>query len=225
MDYREKAFRTKFANAAQHLGVSHGEVISLKMRETVSSYGEYHSLIAALEIEAGLPCSKLADDLQGHGYLLTDGKTKAIIVEHETGLEILYIAGSIASLVGLIPLVLNIWSGIRNRSGRSHSHDVQSVEIRRIDRTGHLIEDRARGLFATPAMTHLGLVSSTLTSAAEVLDGEMQHLREQVKTLAARVEALEKGIASGSHQPRAKPSKAGGARGKSSPRHKKHATE
>jgi len=32
-----------------------------------------------------------------------------ILVEHETGLEILCIAGSIASLIGLVPLVLQGW--------------------------------------------------------------------------------------------------------------------
>jgi len=225
MDYREQAFRTKFANSAKHLGVSQEEVISLKIRETVSSYGEYQSLIAALEIEAGLQCSKLTDDLQGHGYLLTDGKTKAIIVEHETGLEILYIAGSIASLIGLIPVVLSFWSGLRGRAGRSHHHGVQNVEIRRIDRTGHLVEDRAHGLLPTPAMTHLSLVSSALASAAEVLDDDLQYLREQVKTLTARVEALEKGTAPGGQQPRAKASRTGDACRKPSRPRKKNAAK
>jgi hypothetical protein len=225
MDYREQAFRTKFANSAKHLGVSQEEVISLKIRETVSSYGEYQSLIAALEIEAGLQCSKVPDDLQGHGYLLTDGKTKAIIVEHETGLEILYIAGSIASLIGLIPVVLSFWSGLRGRAGQSHHHGGQGVEIRRIDRTGHLVEDMAHGLLPTPAMTHLSLVSSALASAAEVLDADMKDLRAQVKTLTARVEAMERGAPPSGRQPKAKTSKTGAAHAKQSRRHKNNATE
>ena len=38
----------------------------------------------------------------GDAYVISQDQQKLVIVEHETGLEILYIAGSIASLIGLV---------------------------------------------------------------------------------------------------------------------------
>jgi len=109
MDYREKAFREKFDNAARHLGVEPKQVVSLKFRETVSSYSEYHHLLDILQREANVSYQKLNDNFQGTGYLVADKSSKIVLVEHETGLELLYIVGSIASLVGLIPLIRQCW--------------------------------------------------------------------------------------------------------------------
>ena len=110
MTYREDAFKTKFADAARCLDVAPDQVISLKLRETVGSYSEYRHLLKTLEHEFGISWQEVDGNFQGTGYIVGDNKYKIIVVEHETGLEILYIAASIASLVGVIPLVLQCWS-------------------------------------------------------------------------------------------------------------------
>ncbi len=65
MNYREKAFRDKFASASKHLGVPADQIISLKLRDVVSSYSEYHEMLRVLEHEAGVHWSEIDGDLQG----------------------------------------------------------------------------------------------------------------------------------------------------------------
>jgi len=191
MDYREKAFRAKFTTAAQHLGVTADEVISLKLREQVARHTDYQHLLHILEHEVGIGCHGVAGDLQGAGHLVGDSKVRAIVVEHETGLEILYIAGSIASLVCLIPLILQCWSGLRDDHGTARPRAFRSVEVRRLDSAGRLLEERARGL-AAPWSAPLSFVNTALTSAAEVIDEQIKTLRDHVGQLARRIAALEK---------------------------------
>ena len=118
-NYREEAFKIKFTNAGRHLGVTPDQVISLKLRDMVSSYNDYHEMLQTLEHETGVQSLPIKDDLQGRGHLVGQGDQKIIVVEHETGLEILYVAGSIASLIALIPLVLQAWGSVRGAQSRS----------------------------------------------------------------------------------------------------------
>ena len=106
LNYREESFRQKFCSAAQQLSVRPDQVISLKFRENIGSYEHYQELVENLQHEFGVQCSRVDKELQGRGYLLSLGPARVILVEHETGLEVLYIAGSIASLISLVPLVL-----------------------------------------------------------------------------------------------------------------------
>lgn len=191
MNYRENVFKAKFNDAGRHLNVTPDRVISLKLRDHVSSYSEYHELLHVLQHEIGIRWHEVGGNLQGKSYLVGDDKIKTIIVEHETGLEILYIAGSIASLVALIPLILQCWSSIRSRGSRHHPRDFRSVEIRRIDSNGRLLEDRAHGISA-PWSAPLSFINTALTSAAEVIDTEIKALRDDVKALTVRIESLEK---------------------------------
>ncbi len=194
MNHREKMFKAKFADAGRHLDVMPDNVISLKLRDNVTSYREYQDLLQVLEREAGIEWHEADGNLQGRGYLVGDAKSKVIVVEHETGLEILYIAGSIASLVGLVPLILQCWGNIRGHGGRPRPRIFRSVEIRRFDRDGQLNEDRAHGI-AAPVSEPLSLVNTALTSAAEVIDAEIRALRGDVKDLTARLRSLEKKVA------------------------------
>ena len=193
MSYREDTFKAKFDEAARHLGVASDQVISLKLRESVGSYSEYQNLLQTLEHEVGISWQKIDANLQGTGYLVGEAKVKVIVVEHETGIEILYVAGSIASLIGLIPLVLQCWSSIRGHHGRPHPHNFCSVEIRRLDGKGHLQEDHALGL-AEPWPAHLSFINKALISAAEVIDTEIKRLRNDVQVLMVRVAELEKKV-------------------------------
>ena len=191
MNYREESFRKKFASAARHLHVSPDQLVSLKIRETVSSYQEYRELVRSLEHEAGVPCSEINGDLQGRGYLIGDAKTKLIVVEHETGLEILYVAGSIASLISLVPMVLQGWHALRGRFGGRHAMDFHDVEIRRIDQTGILREDHLQNRAIEP-MFAMSAFSSALATSANLIENEMKHLTLQVQSLASRIDAVEK---------------------------------
>ncbi len=190
MSDRGDVFKKKFGGAAQHLGVKPYQVISLKLRENVVSYQEYRDLVESLQREAGLQCSQLDADLQGRGYLLTDGKTKVIVVEHETGLEVLYIAGSVASLIGLVPLVLQGWYALRGRFFARRGLDIDSVEIRRMDARGHLQETLMHSLLMGP-LTPMGIVARELMETASQIESELSELSRQVGVLKSRVEVLE----------------------------------
>ncbi|HBG28616.1 MAG: hypothetical protein A2Y10_12690 [Planctomycetes bacterium GWF2_41_51] len=181
---REKEFKEKFDIAAKHLGVKPEQVISMKRRDTVMSYSQYNDLVQSLEREAGLQYTEIKDGLQGKGYLLTNHKGKIIIVEHETGLEILYIAGSIASLLGLIPLVLQSWRSIRGHFSKRNDFD-NDIEIRRLE-NGHLREEHAHRMFED---------FGTLSSISTLLENEIKRLMEDVKNLNSRVDKIEKQLA------------------------------
>jgi hypothetical protein len=189
MDHRTETFKTKFSEAGRHLGVTPKNVVSLKLRENVSSYDEYRNFFRALEHEAGFRCTPVDGDLQGKGYLLSDGSSRVIVVEHETGLEILYIAGSIASLIGILPLIVQGWRAFRGHHAGRRDFDDRGVEIRRIDEKGHLSEDHVheRTLFDIPLFT----MNTFLASAAKTIESELQQIKEQIKSLTRRVDALE----------------------------------
>lgn len=190
-DYRKEAFRTKFINAGKHLGVTPDQVISLKLRDMVSSYSEYHDMLHILEAETGIPSSPIQDDLQGKGHIVGNGDQKIIVVEHETGLEILYIAGSVASIIGMIPLVLRSWGAIRGYLNHRHSNHIHGVEIRRMDSSGNLKEEHTHGSFVSPLCSPDGLTAA-LFSAAQTLDTDLKALRLELQSSNERLTAIEK---------------------------------
>lgn len=191
MDSREKAFREKFASAGKHLGVAPNRIISLKLRDSVNSYVQYHEMLHILEHEAGICFSKLAGNLQGQGYLVEHEGQKIILVEHETGLEILYIAGSIASLIGLVPVVLQCWGSIRGYIDHRNRHQFRDIEIRRLDDSGNIQEEHSCGL-AGPATFPLSIVNTALSAAARIIDEDICALRNDVQALSTRLATVEK---------------------------------
>jgi len=194
MNYREKAFQCKFADAAKEFGVAPEQIVSLKARENVGAYYEYKELLDTLRREVGLDHSPLSGNFQGNGHLVGNAKTKVIVVEHETGLEILYVAGSVASIIGLVPLLLRCWRAIRGHF-RGHRHpDFQMLEIRRLDNNGQLIEERNHGM-GLPWTKSFDIVNQALLSAAENIDGELQRLKATVEVLVARIDSVEKKLA------------------------------
>jgi hypothetical protein len=191
MDYREESFKRKFNAAAQHLSAPADQIVSLKLRETVSSYSDYRELVEMLQHEAGIHYSEVDGDLQGRGYLLSHEKTKLLLVEHETGLEILYIAGSIASLVGLVPLILQGWAAIRRQFSPRHVPNDGPVEIRRIDRTGHLQEEHLHPRQLSGSLLHIGAFAPTVSITATIIENDMRSLVQEVEQLGRRVDAIE----------------------------------
>jgi hypothetical protein len=207
VDYRTEAFKKKFSDAGRHLGVTPKDVVSLKLRENVSSNAEYREFFRALEHEAGFQCSPIDGDLQGKAYLLSDGSSRVIIVEHETGLEILYIAGSIASLIGILPLIVQSWRAFRGHHAGRRDFDDRGVEIRRIDEKGHLAEEHIheKTMFDIPLFT----ANTFLASAAKTIESELQQLKQQIKSLTGRVDNLERQRAPKTKRRKSKTSKRG----------------
>jgi hypothetical protein len=188
MDYRENTFRTKFNSAAKYLKSEPKEIISLKLRDNVGSYHEYDRLMDILEKEVHLQTSPVKDGLQGNGYLIQNKDNRIIVVSHETGLEILYIAGSIASIIGLIPLVLKCWNHLRG--GFSRHHNLQDIEIRRLDEKGHLIEQHSHELY-DDYMGSFNPTNRLLSDSLEGIEGDLRQLKSDVQALTTRVDKIE----------------------------------
>jgi hypothetical protein len=167
------------------------QVVSIKLRDSVASHSEYDEMLHALEREAGIRRSRINGSLQGQGHLVDHEGQKLIVVEHETGLEILYIAGSIASLIGLVPLVLQFWGATRGFLHDRHSRHFHDIETRRLDADGHLQEDHSCGLGGSSAFP-MSVVSTALSSAARILDEDISRLRNEVRALGNRVAAVER---------------------------------
>jgi hypothetical protein len=191
MAHRQSEFEGKFADAAKHLNCTPVDLVSLKLRENVANYQEYRRLLQELGRAVGVRSSQIQGSFRGTGYLVENSKTKVIIVEHETGLEILYIAGSIASLLGLVPLILRCWSVVRNHHlGRWDGPRFQSIETRRIDRSGVLFEERVDALDVAWAAP-LSVMNTAILSAAEIIDAELGELKRTVQLLMSRVQTIE----------------------------------
>ena len=193
MDYREPKFGAKFEDAARQLGTVPHQVESLKLREHVEGdhAAQYRQLLQALANEAGLKSTPANGNSRGNGHVVENSKTKIILEEHESGLEIFYIAGSIASLVGLIPLVLKCWSAIREHNGRHHHGGPERMEARRLGIDGKLVEEHSHA-WASPWGIHsFSTLDNAVFLATEKIDTELDGLRQALGTLTARIEALE----------------------------------
>ncbi len=88
MDYRKENFVKKFESANKHLKAEKNQITSLKYRDIVN-HEEYDILLHELE-KRGFKIKPVEGDFQGKAYLVSDREQQIIIVEHETGLEILY---------------------------------------------------------------------------------------------------------------------------------------
>jgi hypothetical protein len=145
MDNRTNQFVRKFKNAQTLLepGSIH-EIISLKYRENCVNNSEYvHFIDHYLRNEVGLEIKPANGDFWGKAWIVSGPrKNKIILVEHETGLEILYVAGSIASLIALIPVINSGWKWFRNSRGRAglFRPDREEIEVRRINAKNAIIE-------------------------------------------------------------------------------------
>jgi hypothetical protein len=189
MDDREESFRRRFNAAARILGVKPEQVVSIKLREDVTSGEEYRQLIENLQHATDVECTELDDDLQGQGYLLEIATAQVVLVEHESGLEILYIAGSIASLVQLVPLVLQSWDFSRGRLWRRGRRTEHSIETRRIDPAGALREDEIpdRQLMESA----IGGPPPAVIAASALIEHEMENVFQRLELLSSRVDELE----------------------------------
>jgi len=177
MDNRTDKFLRKFDDAAKYLGIdSAHRIVSLKYRENVG-HTDYETLIDGyLQHDLNLEVQRLKGDFQGNAWLIKDSEHNAVVlVEHETGLEILYIASAIASLVSLIPLISSGWKNLRDRFAgpRFHLDKMTRVEIRSFNSKKQLVEKHV------------------LSVESYVLEESLK----EIVVLSARVKQLEKEIA------------------------------
>ncbi len=184
MDWRKKAFLAKFQAATLELGASsHHDIESLKFRDS-TSYQDYRDLIREL---APLKVVEVQGEYQGKAWKLTDTDGNSIIiVEHETGLEILYIVGSVASILGLVPKVINSWKMMRNHwlphRGR---FGIDEMERRRFGKNNKLIEEPAPPLEA--------IMLQHLLNQHDNLSKRISSLEDEVSGLKNRIDAPSKG--------------------------------
>jgi hypothetical protein len=190
MNYRSQMFERKFKDAAKIFGTTPEQIVSVKLREENVSYEQYRNLVKILEQEARLHCEQIDGQLQGTAYLINDKQDKVIVVEHETGLEILYIAGSTASLIGLIPLIIQSWRFIHNHLFGRHRHNNDDIEIRHLDNKGHLQEENIHNDFDANTMLMNPLYISSISDMA-VMRREIMELRDSVRKLSDRIESIE----------------------------------
>ncbi|BCT55301.1 hypothetical protein [Dehalococcoides mccartyi] len=141
--WRKRNFLAKFKAAAAELNaVSLRDIESLKFRNSTSSH-DYQDLITEL---SPMEVVEIQGDYQGKAWKITDANDNSIIiVEHETGLEILYVVGAVASIISLVPIIVNVWNTMRAHWSPPHRghFGTGGLERRRFGKNGKLIEEPA----------------------------------------------------------------------------------
>jgi hypothetical protein len=178
-EFHQNAFKIKLASAAKALGVTPAKIVSLRFpKSDTSNLSSYH-LIGSLEKKFGFKHSHIDNAFRGNGHLLTKNKSKFVVVEHESGgLEILYIAGSIASIIAVIPMVLQGWNAVQRFANPKNM----------------LIDVQARGLDETGNVQELD-VSNLALATAILVEDEFQRVNGQIEGQLRRIDALEKRLA------------------------------
>ena len=182
MDNRLDDFIRKFSDAQKYLGGnSVSDLVSIKYRENVN-YSSYREFIEVfLHGEMNLEVEEVRGNFLGRGWLIQDSShNKALLVEHETGLEILYIAGSIASLFSLIPLITSGWRFVRSRF-LDHPYPRNreiGIEIRVVNNNNQLLEQhvmRIEDFVLSESMKEI----TALKERVEQLEDELRKVNEK----------------------------------------------
>jgi hypothetical protein len=181
MDNRRDTFVQKFSDALGYLGSnSIHDLVSIKYRDSANP-SDYREFIGYLQSEPNLDIKQVEGDFQSHAWLVTENSHhhKALLVEHETGLEILYIAGSIASLLSLLPLISSGWKFLHSRfSDRPFYRERgMGVEIRIIDSKNQLLEQnvlRIEDYILSESMKEI----TALKERVEQLERELKEINE-----------------------------------------------
>jgi len=183
VDSRADSFAQRFRSAQTHLkaqGIH--DLVSLKYRGRRDVPGsDYLRLVDDLRQHQGLDVAPVDGGFGGQAWLVTDrAQNSAILVEHETGLEILGAIGSVASLIALLPMISSGWNRLRQRFfGPPYDRpDIEGVEVRRIDQDGNLIELQLPSIEVYFLNAALG-DHSHLTQRVNQLEDEVKKLKTQ----------------------------------------------
>jgi hypothetical protein len=214
MNGRETRFQNAFATFSTYLGARPDDLVSLKLRENVNSYDPYRELLATIQGRFGANVSPIPEMQYEKAWLIDAEGQKVIVVEHETGLEVLYVVGSVASIVGLVPLVLQAWRGIRGHFGHRRGPEPHHIEVRRLDTDGHLREEHVHA--DGPDWSDLGVA---LSATMQALRTDIDSISRRVDQISAKVQVLEekaqccgKRSASAPSRPRKRPKPKGRGR-------------
>jgi len=190
MNYRERMFNNKFKNACKFLKAERTEIVSLKIRGIARS-SEYDELVDLLKGYPGIYVRNIRGDFQGQGHLVTYNHQKVIFVEHETGLEILYIAGAIASLACLVHIIIRSWNNV-HISWRRHGRARDNIEIRFLNNKGKLREE-SHPTSATKVLTEAKIDFYPFLLAIEDIKSRLEQFKIDIGKIESRVSMLEKG--------------------------------
>lgn len=185
MDNRTDQFLRKYKNAQSLLKASSvHEIVSLKYREQCVNNSEYvHFIDHHLRNELGLEINPVNGDFWGKAWIVAGPlKSKIILVEHETGLEILYVAGSIASLIALIPVINSGWKWFRNNRGHASFFrpGCEELEVRRINEKNAIIEQPIQSIEVF--LLNAGLEeNAVLHNRVRLLEKEIAALKKAIK--------------------------------------------
>ena len=177
-DWRRKNFLTKFKAAAAELNAtSYRDIESLKFRDMIG-FHDYKELVNELGL---LKIIQIKGDYQGTAWKLTDvDGNSIIIVEHESGLEILYVVGALASIVSLVPIIINTWGRIRGHwppfRGR---FGIDTPERRRFNSNDRLLEELSPPV-ETIVLQHLLRQCGTLNERISSLETEVSSLKSRI---------------------------------------------
>jgi hypothetical protein len=177
MNGNEKYFEQKFNECSKFIKAKPKDIVSLKYREIRDHYF-YQELLANLTNIEGLEIENLGHIMNGVSYKVSYGSQGIVIVEHETGLEILYISGSIASLIAL---VLQVASMIGDRRNKMHSYpnDLKDVEVRYFDKKGDFIEEHRPNYLPF----EIFLLPQAFITEIEVLNKRVNSLEKKIRQL------------------------------------------
>lgn len=180
MNRRSQAFIKKFVSTQHVLNEPNIlNIVSLKHRELCVSNSDYrHFVDEYIKANLGLNVKELNGEFLGNAWLVFDtDHNQVILVEHETGLEILYIASSIASLMSLVPLICSGWKYFRGRFSHRSPFDNErnKIEIRKLNASNVLIEQHSPSFEAY-------VVLGSLQANSELI-ARIDHLEQEIETL------------------------------------------
>lgn len=175
---RAKEFRERFGIAAAELGArSPSDIESLKFRSLSNLY-RYDELLKNLD---GIRTKKVGGWHYGTAWKVTDNSGNAIILEeHETGLEILYVVGSVSSIIALVQSIISAFG--KHRGHRFFPEELMHelrIERRKFGGGGKLEEDFIPSLEVW-IVTHLIEQNDRLIERISSMEKELQELRESI---------------------------------------------
>jgi hypothetical protein len=184
MDYRTEALFKRFSGALSIFNESAIQnIVSLKSRDDCVSYSQYSDFVDHyLRAELHLDVQDLKGTFHEQAWLVSDmNKNRVMMVEHETGLEILYIASAAASIIGIIPVICAGWKFFRGRfSHRPRFHDEDGhLEIRKVDRDNVLVEQHIQN-FETYVLSSAWEDNAAMKNRIEQLEQKVDELSRRL---------------------------------------------
>ena len=184
MDYRTESLLKRFTNALPIFNENAIQnIVSLKYRDDCVSYSQYSDFVDHyLRTELHLNVQDLKGKFPEQAWLVSDmNKNRIMIVEHETGLEIIYISSAIASIIGIIPVICAGWKFFRGRfSHRPHFHDEDGhLEIRKVDRNNIVVEQHVQN-FETYVLASAWEDNAAMKNRIEQLEQKVDELSRRL---------------------------------------------